>query len=105
MAAKSPQKRKPTRGAFTKGDPRCGRPKGRKNNVTGEVRALAQALVRDPKYMEAFRQRWREGSLPPAVEAMVWHYAWGKPHERVQVDTPGLSFTLRLKDGDADADV
>ena len=68
-----------------------GRPPGTPNKATKEVRAFCQRLVADPEYRAALERRWREGSLPPAVEAMVWSYAVGKPPQSLDVTRHGPS--------------
>ena len=65
-----------------------GRPKGVPNKVTVEARDLAQKLLTEPTYCEKFKARLLAGELAPALEAMVWHYAYGKPIERIEVDAP-----------------
>lgn len=61
-----------------------GRPKGALNKSTVEVEATCRQLVDDPEYRRYFAHRLSVGSLPPALEAMVWHYAYGKPVERLE---------------------
>ncbi len=73
----------------------AGRAKGTPNRATVNARELAQRLVTDPEYVDGLERRLRQGELPPAVEAMLWNYAFGKPME----DTPShgdfpVSFTL-----------
>lgn len=68
------------------GTPGPGRPKGRLNDATLEVRIAARALVEDPEYRENLRSRLVAGELPPPVECMLWHYAYGKPKETVAVE-------------------
>ena len=58
-----------------------GRPPGVPNRATQEVRPFCQRPVADPEYRAAFEQRWRSGTLPPAMEALIWAYAIGKPGE------------------------
>jgi hypothetical protein len=65
-----------------------GRPKGVPNKVTAEARDLAQQLLGEKTYTERFKARLLAGELPPALEAMIWHYAYGKPIERLEVDAP-----------------
>jgi hypothetical protein len=67
-----------TRGSFVKGDPRAGRPLGRKNNATEEARQLAQSLVTDPEYLKSLRQRLKRGQAG-LVEVRLWEYAFGVP--------------------------
>ena len=70
---------------FEKGDPRAGRPKGTPNKVTAEVRLAARGLMEDPAYLARLRRRLRAGKCAPAVECMLWHYAYGKPKDQVEV--------------------
>lgn len=77
------QQRKP--GTFVKGDPRAGRPKGTQNAATVEVKAMARALIEDPEYQRDLKARLRSRKLPPAVESMLWAYAYGKPIESVRL--------------------
>lgn len=60
-----------------------GRQKGTPNNTTAEVREVAQRLVEDEKYQAKLRERLLEGTLPPAVETLLWHYSYGRPVDRV----------------------
>ena len=46
------------------------------------MRSLAQNLLSDRKYLDNLRKRLNDGKLPPAVETMLWHYAYGRPAER-----------------------
>ena len=76
----------PTKGRgrpFVKGDPRAGRPKGRQNDLTVEVREAAQRIVQDPDYLKELAVRLKAGRAP-AVEILLWHYAYGRPKEQVQ---------------------
>lgn len=73
---------------YEKGDPRTGRRKGVQNKATVEVREMAQKLIEDPGYRKALKIRLQVGEAQ-AVETMLWHYAYGKPKERVEVTVPG----------------
>ena len=64
------------------GNPR-GRPKGVPNKATQEVRQVARAIVDDAEYRRNLLNRIRKGKLAPAVESLLWHYAYGKPKETV----------------------
>ena len=62
-----------------------GRPAGVPNKATQEMKALAQRLVRDRAYQKNLRTRLQAGELPPAVECMLYHYAYGKPADHLNV--------------------
>ena len=61
-----------------------GRKKGVPNKATAEVRAACVAIVDDPQYRKKLLARARAGTLLPAVECMLWHYAKGKPKDQVE---------------------
>jgi len=78
---------------FTKGDPRCGRPKGAKNKLPGgSIRAMFKWLAEEHPnlYRDAIVRglRAREAKSFPFV-ALAAAYIDGKPVERllVQADT------------------
>ena len=106
MRTESPRPKAKARGKgkpFQKGDPRAGRPKGRKNNATLEVKELARRMVENEAYQRRLQARMVKGKIPPAVETMLWYYAYGKPRERVEVTGEGgapVAFTLKLDDVD-----
>jgi hypothetical protein len=62
-----------------------GRPKGRPNNSTIQVKQFCASILDDPAYQLGVRQRALRGQLAPAIEALLWHYRWGKPKEEAQV--------------------
>lgn len=66
-----------------------GRTKGTPNKTTGEVAARCRALIESPSYVADFERRLRAGELPPALEALTWHYAYGKPTEHHEHSGPG----------------
>ena len=62
-----------------------GRPRGRQNSTTLEIRALAQTLF-DQQYWERIRAQLRAGTLHPSIEARLLTYAYGEPRlERADV--------------------
>ena len=63
-----------------------GRPKGIPNKATKEVKELARKLVLDPEYQAKLKQRLLKGTLPPAVETQLWHYAFGKPKDTLDLN-------------------
>lgn len=66
--------------------PGPGRPKGVPNKVTQEIREAARKLLEGPRYLEARLRRLESGKLHPSVEVLLYHYAYGKPKEVVQVE-------------------
>lgn len=62
----------------------------RKALVQREVRDMARLLLTDPIYLENLSLRIRVGEAAPAVETMLWHYAYGKPKETVEVQAPAF---------------
>lgn len=61
-----------------------GRPRGVPNKATVEVKDFCSSIVDDPAYQQAVRARALKGKLAPAIEAMLWYYAKGKPKELVE---------------------
>ena len=71
---------------FVKGKkPGPGRPKGRLNNKTLEAREFATSVIDSPSYRASVQARAESGTLPPAIEAMLWHYSKGKPPEKIEL--------------------
>lgn len=93
---------------FQKGQ--SGNPKGRAPGtvpkVTQEVRALCRTLIANGQYRRTFRKRLFAGELAPPLEALVWHYAYGKPKETVDLtgtlSIPDVVTFLIRKQPDAD---
>ena len=42
-------------------------------------------MVERPAGLRALTRQYDEGQLPPPVLCMLWHYAYGKPKERIEV--------------------
>ena len=74
---------------MAKGRKTGGRQKGTPNKATTDVGAVCRQLVEDPEYRKYFAHRLAVGQLPPALEAMTWHYAYGKPQERMELTGSG----------------
>ena len=72
---------------FVKGDPRAGRPKGRENNATIEIREAAKAIVSRPEYLEKLKERLDAGKAPH-MEVLLFSYAFGRPKDQVQSQGP-----------------
>lgn len=56
-----------------------------------EARLFALQIVRDPRYRAKLMSQAQAGLLSSAVETMLWHYAFGKPVETVEVGRIGES--------------
>lgn len=61
-----------------------GRQPGSRNKRTADVEAFARDILEDETYRERLRLRARTGKIAPAIEALLYHYAYGKPVERVE---------------------
>ncbi len=88
MPTTQPKKNRATHGRNRQGQfvssPGPGRKKGVPNKATAEVRAACVAIVDDPQYRKTLLARARAGTLPPAVECMLWYFAKGKPKDPVE---------------------
>ncbi len=80
-----------------KGTPKTGgRKKGTPNKTTTEIAQACRAIVTDERYRKQFNTRARAGKLAPAVECMVWHYAFGKPKDTTILENPDGSAVAPL---------
>jgi hypothetical protein len=43
-------------------------------------------IATSEEYRENFKRRWLSGTLPPALEVLALHYAFGKPTEHVNLN-------------------
>jgi hypothetical protein len=71
-----------------KGRKTGGRKKGAPNKATRDVRALCASIINDPLYLQNLRQHAIERKLAPAVECLLFHYAYGVPRQPVEIDPP-----------------
>jgi hypothetical protein len=62
-----------------------GRPRGRQNQATRDGKAFAAFVLEDPKVQARMLHDARRGKLAPAVLCMLFHYAYGKPKENVEL--------------------
>lgn len=77
--------------------PGPGRPKGGLNKTTVEVRNLARAIVDDPNYRESLVMRLKQGTAPQ-METLLWHYAYGKPKETVEVQGENITIAKVVRE-------
>jgi Family of unknown function (DUF5681) len=66
------------------GNPK-GRPPGAKNRATREVKAFAHRVLSDPIYRRNFLRRMRSLEPPAHLETLLFHYAFGKPAQSVEL--------------------
>lgn len=66
---------------------------GATSAVKHEAQKFARELVEDTNYRDNLRKALKDRTCPPAIEALIWHYAYGKPveHVNVSVQTEDLS--------------
>lgn len=51
-------------------------------NLTAE--SFCRNIIASPEYRQSILNRIILGGLPPAVECLMWHYAYGKAPDRVE---------------------
>jgi hypothetical protein len=68
---------------FKKGE--GGRPKGVTNKATREIQAFAKDFLESDEYRARLRVRIERGQAM-AIETLLYHYAYGKPKERIEVE-------------------
>ena len=79
---------------------KSGRKKGTPNKYGGkgkwakDAKALCRDLLSSAKYQQGFRRRLEAGTLAPALETLIWHYAQGKPAETVDVNVMAIGRTV-----------
>jgi hypothetical protein len=50
------------------------------------AQAFCRKLIDDPAYQTQLHIRWRNGTIHPTLEVMIWHYAHGKPAGTLNVN-------------------
>jgi len=55
-----------------------------------EARLFCLSVVRDREYREALMIAAKARVLPPAIERMIWHYAYGRPPDKVELQVSTL---------------
>ena len=89
-------------GRWTKG--RSGNPAGRQpgipNKATADIRDFCRILLADKAYQQGFITAFRDGTLPPRLEEMVWHYGHGRPPQSIDVKGDGMNALAAAIRGD-----
>ena len=73
---------------------------GKMGKRTTEAKRLAAEILENPAYIKSLQDRACAGTLPPAIEVMLWHYRYGKPVSKVEVGVPGDFEMTELSDAD-----
>jgi hypothetical protein len=60
-------------------------PTPKRQSANFAAQNFAKKLLEAPTYIKNLETRLQAGVLAPAVEAMLWHYAYGKPVETIEV--------------------
>jgi len=68
-----------------------GRPKGTLNRTAQEVREFSQRFVQDEAYLANLKQRIFDGEAPH-METMLWHHAYGKPKDTIEIHTTPIEY-------------
>jgi len=74
---------------FKKGEPRppgAGRKKGVLNRTTVRIRDIARGILEDPDVQKKQLARIKDGTEHPAIVTLLYHYAYGKPPEKLIIE-------------------
>ena len=64
-----------------------GRPKGAENKATRDIKQFARQCLEDPAYVQKLKERLEAGTASH-METLLAHYAYGKPKDVVDINTP-----------------
>lgn len=81
-------------GKFLPGHPGA-KPKGAVAKTTKAIREFAQSVLEDEQYRKNLRARASAGELG-ALEVTLYHYAYGKPKETMDVTVEHTIYTVEL---------
>jgi hypothetical protein len=68
---------------FQKGE--GGRPKGVPNKATREIQQFARDFLESDSYRDRLKVRIERGQAQ-VIETLLYHYGYGKPKERIEVE-------------------
>lgn len=89
-----PKRRRGLGRPFASGNP--GRPKGAVNKASRDIKARAREILEDPEYLVALKARINKGNAQQ-VEALLFHYGYGKPRDIVQIEGGAVPLPLVVK--------
>lgn len=67
-----------------------------KRRIKHEARRMAAMIVDSKGYRRSLMQRAHAGTLPPAVEVMLWHYRYGRPVKKIEMDVNDQRLSTQL---------
>jgi len=73
-----------------------GRTPGVPNKATQVIREAARTFVEDEAGQRKMLEQYRRGRLHPAIVTMLHHYAYGKPKETIDINTPMRALVVDL---------
>ena len=76
--------------------PGPGRPKGSQTKASLYIQTFCRGILESPEYIASVKARIVAHTLPPQIEALYHHYAYGKPKDTVEIvksttDLSGMS--------------
>ncbi len=68
------------------------------------IKSFCKDILESPEYRDSIKSRILLGEIPPAVECMWYHYAYGKPADKLEVkDTTNAYENLSVEELEARA--
>lgn len=93
MSDKPPDKKSFTPDDMNRNPAGNPRPKGVPNRKSSRrisaAEKLASKIVDSPEYFKSLMDRAFAGTLPPAIEMLLWHYRFGRPVNKVEISSVG----------------
>lgn len=68
--------------------PGPGRPKGSPNKASLYIQKFCRGILESEEYIASVKRRIVADTLPPQIEALYHHYAYGKPKDTIEIITP-----------------
>jgi ribosomal protein L19E len=82
----------------------AGRKPGSRNKRSEEVEEWARSVLEDSAVRKHMVAQLKQGTLPPQTVTMLFHYAYGKPVERI-INTIDITFTQLVEQAPQLSDV